>query len=289
MLFFVLVLTTITCVLSDPPIYPWITRSTDCGFDYCVVVDFTQVPTGQEFSGSSPDFPKLFLLQPSEGPQPGTDPPNCVPETPVVQCLFSESNVRVYQSQLELTVPGPTPPNGIVSVAMVSFFDPFTSNGTQTLVRNGFFEVIAQAPDVPGTCVGIFTQAIPPPPVHWDEQDIEILTGHYTKPDRNVSAGLEITSWNAFPKNNSDREINYNVPYGFNPPSDFFPYSIFWNNQYTVYTWGDQSKRIDKYSSQNPSAFSINNWSDGGYSWSQGPPVKTSVLRVRKITAKYNM
>jgi len=197
--------------------------------------------------------------------------------------------VQVFNSQLELTVPGPTPPGAVISVAGVQFFDPYTSSRNSTLVRNGVLELVARTPELPGTCVGIFTQAIPPPPVHWDEQDIEILTAHYDKPDKNISAGIQITSWNAFPKNSSDRSVNYVLPYGFYPPSDFFTYKIFWDNKSTKYTWGNTTQEVDKFSSQNPSALSINNWSDGGWLWSQGPPEGNSVLFVRKIVANYNL
>jgi hypothetical protein len=36
-----------------------------------------------------------------------------------------------------------------------------------------------------------------------DEQDIEILTGHYTTNTTNIPAGLQLTNWAAFPVNES--------------------------------------------------------------------------------------
>jgi len=192
---------------------------------------------------------------------------------------------------LELSVPGPTPPNGTVIVSQITFYDPFTAANGTTLVSNGLFEVDAQIPSVPGTCIGIFTQAWPPPPIHYDEQDIEILPSHFTVPDKNVTAGINLVNWNAHPKNfsnSTDREVYYALPYVFYPPSDFYTYSIFWNNNYTIYTWGNQTKKVDLYSSQNPSVLSVNNWSDGGWFWSQGPPQETSVLRIRRIRVHYN-
>jgi len=224
----------------------WIRRFDGCGFAHCIEIDFTQVPAGFDMLGSNPNFTSMFLLQAADGPEPGTDPPNCVHDTPgqegVVKCLFNSGLVRVRNSVLELKVTGPTSPRQTVGVAQVTFYDPTLANDT-TLVSNGFFEVVAKTPELPGTCVGIFTQAFPPPPVHWDEQDIEILTAHYTKPDQNVSAGIHLTSWNAFPANSSDRNVDFSLPFVFDPPSDFFAYSIFWDNKVTIYSWGDGKKK----------------------------------------------
>jgi len=203
--------------------------------------------------------------------------------------FFSEDNVRVENSELILLVPGPTPINVTITVAQVTFYDTYTSDSDITLVKNGFFEVVAKPPKIPGTCVGIFTQAFPPPPKHFDEQDIEILTAHYLEPDKNVSAGIQLTNWNAFPMNSSDRELHLSRPFDYDPTSDFFTYSIHWNNQKTIYTWGKNTLEMDKYSSQNPSVLSINNWSDGGWTWSQGPPQLDSVLRISRIKAYYNV
>ena len=86
---------------------------------------------------------------------------------------------------------------------------------------SGYFEVVAQTSKIPGTCHGIFTQANPGYPIQKDEQvifrynngvlvpylwnskDVEILTGHYTKAGGGIPAGLEFTSWAAFPVNES--------------------------------------------------------------------------------------
>ena len=59
---------------------------------------------------------------------------------------------------------------------------------------------------VPGTCQAIFTQANPGYPEQKDEQDIEMLTGHYTIPSDNIPAGLQLTNWAAFPVNESMSE-----------------------------------------------------------------------------------
>lgn len=68
-------------------------------------------------------------------------------------------------------------------------------------------ELIVQ---IPGTCQAIFTQANPGYPIQKDEQDIEILTGHYTKNSSSIPAGLQLTNWAAFPFNESmpEREVH---------------------------------------------------------------------------------
>jgi len=292
LVFTILPQSTTSSTLQSPPDYPWIIRSKDCGYAHCIDIDFSKVPDHWVIRGSNPDFASLFLLQPMEGPEPGSNPPNCVNEVPgkegVWQCLFSVDNVRVANSELTLLVPGPTPINGTITVAQVTFYDAYTSNSI-TLVKNGLFEVVAKTSEIPGACVGIFTQAFPPPPKHFDEQDIEILTAHYQKPDKNVTAGIQLVNWNAFPMNNSDRVFNLSRPFDYDPPSGFFTYSIYWNNQKTIYAWGKNTQEIDIYSSQNPSVLSINNWSDGGWNWSQGPPQSDSVLRISRIRAYYNV
>jgi len=282
---------------------PWIKRTTgDCGFDVCIEIDFSLVPSTFEMTGDNPEFSDLFYLAVMDGPEPLTDPPNCVHSVPgqdgTFQCLFKSDKVKVSQSLLELHVTGPTPVGGTISVSQVSFFDAgatpqkFRQNTSDvnngTLIKNGLFSIVAKTPNVPGTCIGIFTQGFPPPPVHWDEQDIEILTAHYYNGDDNVTAGMHLTNWNAYPANDSDRSVSLTVPFDYNPPSDFYEYSIFWDNKSTKYSFGDQEQVIKRYSSQSLSALSINNWSDGGWYWSQGPPNAPSVLYVKKITVYYN-
>lgn len=147
-------------------------------------------------------------------------------------------------------------------------------------------------PDVPraGTCQAIFTQANPGYPIQKDEQDIEILTGHYTKPGNGIPAGLELTNWAAHPVNESmpGREVNYVVPYGYDPPSGFFLYSIQWDPKSTTYKWGNHELQVNLYSSTSPSKLCINNWSNASPGWTEGPPKENNVLRISKITAYYN-
>jgi hypothetical protein len=56
----------------------------------------------------------------------------------------------------------------------------------------------------------MFTQANPEYPKQKDEQDIEILTGHYTTNSSTIPAGLQLTNWAAFPVNDSmpERQVN---------------------------------------------------------------------------------
>jgi len=281
-------LTLISVCYSASPSYPWITYP-QCGgaYSHCVEIDFSRFPNGEIAFGWEPDFTKKFLLNVTVGGEDGTD--SCAkPDPGTRRCLYSPSNVRVINGTLELMVPGPTGSNATIGAAQVIFFDPSVYNST--FILDGYFEVEAQTSPIPGTCHGIFTQANPGYPIQKDEQDIEILTGHYTNSSANIPAGLELTSWAAHPVNESmsGRMINYIVPYGYDPTVDFYPYSIQWNGKTTVYTWGKNSTEVDIYSSVSPSKLCINNWSNAGSGWTEGPPLEDNVLKIRKIKAYYN-
>jgi len=184
----------------------------------------------------------MFLLNVTVGGEDGTY--SCAkPDEGTTRCLYSPYNVRIVNSALELIVPGPTKPNVTIGAAQVIFLDPTVFNST--FILSGYFEVEAQTSPVPGTCHGIFTQANPGYPIQKDEQDIEILTGHYTHSGHSIPAGLEFTSWAAHPANDSmpAREVNFVVPYGYDPTSTFFPYSIEWNAKKTTYTWEQRVRK----------------------------------------------
>jgi len=290
LLFFsiLVVRSTVSIPVEDDPT-PWITRPVTCGASYvnCVEIDFTKVPSGDIIYGSSVDFNKKFLLQAVDGGEDGTD--SCAkPDPGTTRCLYSSKNVRIANGILELLVPGGIKPGVTIPTALVIFSDPTVFNST--FILNGYFDVEAQTSPVPGTCQAVFTQANPGYPQQKDEQDIEILTGHYTKPNSRIPAGLQLTSWAAFPVNDSmpARMVNFVVPYGYDPTSDFYTYSIQWNRTNTVYTYGTKVKNSDIYSSQNPSKLCINNWSNASPYWTEGPPLEDNILRIRKIKVYYN-
>jgi len=291
---FLLTITLISLSITTPPplvapSYPWINRPQQCsgGYAHCVEIDFSKYPQNETIYGWAPGFTDMFLLNVTVGGEDGTY--SCAkPDEGTTRCLYSPYNVRIVNSALELIVPGPTKPNVTIGAAQVIFLDPTVFNST--FILSGYFEVEAQTSPVPGTCHGIFTQANPGYPIQKDEQDIEILTGHYTHSGHSIPAGLEFTSWAAHPANDSmpAREVNFVVPYGYDPTSTFFPYSIEWNAKKTTYTWGTKSKEVDIYSSTSPSKLCINNWSNGGAGWTEGPPLKDNILRIRMIKAYYN-
>jgi len=196
--------------------------------------------------------------------------------------------VFVLNSTLHLLVPGPTAPNTTIGAAQIIFLD--TSVVNSTFIKSGRFEIVAQTSPVPGTCHGIFTQANPGYPIQKDEQDIEILTGHYTTPSKDIPAGLELTNWAAHPANESmnGRMVNYVVQYGYDPTADYFPYVIEWDGQTTNYTWGNNHLEIAVYSSTSPSKMCVNNWSNAGAGWTEGPPVIDNILKIKKFSVFYN-
>jgi len=280
-----LVVTSFHFSLSLTP-YPWlkIINSQECKYDHCVEVDFSQVPAGVIIPSTSPGFSDKFLVEAAEGGEDGTF--SCAkPDINTTRCLFSPANVNIINGALELLVPGgqKAGPNETIFTSQITFI------GSQYIL-SGYFEVVAQTSNVPGTCHGIFTQANPGYPIQKDEQDIEILTGHYTTSSPSLPAGLEFTSWAAFPVNDSmaAREINKVVEYGYDPTSAFYKYSIEWDRRTTTYSWDTKSIIFDKFSSQNPSKFVVNNWSDAGRGWTEGPPKGDNILRIRSFKAYYN-
>lgn len=46
---------------------------------------------------------------------------------------------------------------------------------------------------------------------------------------------------------------------------------------------------FDKFSSQNPGKFIMNNWSNASPNWSEGPPIQDNILTVRQFKAYYNI
>jgi len=82
--------------------------------------------------------------------------------------------------------------------------------------------------------------------------------------------------------------VNKVVDYGFDATEGFYKYSIKWDHQTTTYTWGNKSIVFDKFSSQNPSKFVVNNWSDANKGWTEGPPVEDNILRIQSFKAYYN-
>jgi len=282
-IFFVILLLLLPSFGKVPP--PWITYLPNCGYENCVEIDFSLVKGN--FTGDSLNFNELFLLTATEGGEDGTD--SCTkPDPETMRCLYDPKNVKIENGVLQLWVPGGTKKDETISTSQVIFSDPSVKNST--FVLSGHFSVEARTSPVPGTCHGIFTQANPGYPIQKDEQDIEILTGHYTINSSLIPAGIQITSWNASPQNDSmeGRQVNFTRPYNFDPTSNFHTYSITWNKNYTIYNWGEQFIRVGLYSSQNPSILTVNNWSDGSPGWTEGPPKKDNILEIRKIRAYYN-
>jgi len=283
--FFILLILPIIvpATILRPPSSPWITIP-PCTYEHCVEVDFSQVPPTVTIPSTAFGFSERFFIEATNGGEDGTD--SCAkPDAGTTRCLFDPRNVNIINSTLQLLVPGgqKAGANEIIYTSQVTFI------GSQ-YITSGYFEVVAQTSEVPGTCHGIFTQANPGYPIQKDEQDIEILTGHYTTANKNIPAGLEFTNWAAFPVDNSTdaREVNKVVEYGFEPTVGFHKYSIEWDNIITTYSWGNQSVVFNKFSSQNPSKFVINNWSNASSGWTEGPPKKDNILRIRSIKAYYN-
>jgi len=254
-------------------------------FDFCVEIDFTKVPLNTKIPSNSKDFIEKFLLEPTNGGEDGTD--SCAkPDPGTTRCLFSPENVNIINGTLELLVPGgqKAGKNEIIYTSQITF------TGSQYIL-SGYFAIEAQTSKIPGTCQAIFTQANPGYPIQKDEQDIEILTGHYTTGNKDIAAGLQLTNWAAFPANDSmsARELNKIVQYGFDPTEGFHTYSIQWDQATTTYTWGNHTLIFNQFSSQNPSKFVVNNWSNASDGWTEGPPKFNNILRVRKYKAYYNV
>lgn len=280
-----LLLLSFVCFISSAPT-PWIIRPAQCGpYQNCVEIDFSLFPgnvTG-EWSG----FLDNFLLNVSVGGENGLS--SCVPpEKDDQTCLFDPKYVRVNNGVLQLWVPGGVKPNDTIPSAQVIFADPTVKNSTYIL--SAYFEVQAKTSPIAGTCHGIYTQGNPGFPVLQDEQDIEILTGHYFTNSTLIAAGIQFTTWNPFPKNDSipEKLVNIVKPFTFDPASGFYSYSIEWNKNVTIYSWGPNVYKNYVYSSQNPSIVAINNWSNGEKHWSEGPPLEDNILEVRKIKVYYN-
>ena len=121
-LFFLLVLHVIYQTIassSDNPSEPWKHFPTDCGYDYCVEVDFQLVSQTMEDSGMDSDFSDKFLLEAQEGPEEGSD--SCTkPDPAATKCLFAKKNVLVQNGRLSLLVPGHFKPNETITVAQVN-------------------------------------------------------------------------------------------------------------------------------------------------------------------------
>jgi hypothetical protein len=79
------------------------------------------------------------------------------------------------------------------------------------------------------------------------------------------------------------------VPYGFDPTESFNWFGIQWDHNITTYFYGSNMIIFDKFSSQNPAKFIINNWSNGSPNWSEGPPKEDNILIVRRFKAYYNV
>lgn len=83
-------------------------------------------------------------------------------------------------------------------------------------------------------------------------------------------------------------QVNYVVKYGYDPTADYYPYVIEWDGKTTNYTWGTQTKEVPIYSSTSPSKMCVNNWSNAGEGWTEGPPLKDNILMIRKFSVYYN-
>ncbi|PRP89209.1 hypothetical protein PROFUN_01929 [Planoprotostelium fungivorum] len=276
-----LALCLVATVLSvTVPIQPWlnILNDKECKYERCVEVDFSKVDF--DVPSTDPLFSDMFWIAADEGGEDGTY--SCAkPDPNSTRCLFDPQNVYVKNGVLELAVPGGKLDGETISTSQIRFV------GSEFIV-SGVFEIVAQTSAVPGTCQAIFTQANPGFPAQKDEQDIEMLTGHYTEASDNIKAGLQLTSWNAFPTGEHDRQQNQVVDYGFDPTADFNVFRIEWDRNTTTYTYGESSVTFEKYSSQNPSKFVVNNWSNAGKFWTEGPPKEDSIMRIRSYKAYYN-
>lgn len=84
------------------------------------------------------------------------------------------------------------------------------------------------------------------------------------------------------------------VPYPSPPTVAFHNYTIFWPpadaspRQTSFFFDGQLLKTMNQYVSVHPSGAYINNWSNGQESFTQGPPVADSVLRVSEIAWYYS-
>ncbi|WWC91376.1 uncharacterized protein L201_006319 [Kwoniella dendrophila CBS 6074] len=193
------------------------------------------------------------------------------------RAIGSTKNIGFSNGVMTLTVPGGQKKGGQITGAEINTAQSF---------GGGVFTMNAQLSAEKGTVQSIFSYSANSD-VYGDEQDIELLASNLLEdnPTNGTPKGIELTNYDPKHTGNNDATI---VPFPNDPTKSFNDYTIGWVKGGTTYYYnGKALNSPKKYSSVNPSLILLNNWSSGDETFSQGPPAKDSVLKVKSITFYY--
>ncbi|KAF2157973.1 glycoside hydrolase family 16 protein [Myriangium duriaei CBS 260.36] len=184
---------------------------------------------------------------------------------------FCKDNVQFNRGDsLSLLVPGTQAPPG-ANIPSAEIATPYDD------ILYGSVRVVAKSSSVPGTCEGFFFYQSDA-----QETDIEILT--------HDQQNLWVTNQPTQPAAVTGKvRTTAQLPVGGNSTDGYHEYRTDWlPGQTNFYIDGVLRRVFTQNVADKPSAFVVNNWSNGDPEWSAGPPRETSELRIRSIVGYFN-
>jgi len=177
---------------------------------------------------------------------------------------FRQDNVFINNgSSISLVVPGRQTASPISSARISTIYEDILYGSVRT---------VAKVAPTPGSCHGFFFYRDDN-----QESDIEILTSRQGR--------VYFTNQAVSP---SSRNTSTFTSLPANSTTEFHEYRLDWTPGKTAfYIDGVLAQTFTDNVPSRPGSWRWNNWSNGG-SWSSGPPVHTSNLEIREITAYFN-
>ncbi|KAK5942536.1 hypothetical protein PMZ80_005101 [Knufia obscura] len=197
--------------------------------------------------------------------------------------VFEGQNVFSDGDFLNLKVPGVSNPRPNTGYAISSAEIVTTENNIlyASVRTNAIFST------VPGTCHGIFFYLDDS-----QECDIEYLTDPNSQSnniDTQSSQGAPIPLWysnQAIKSGTPATQATGPAPYDVTAVHE---YRIDWTKDFTAfYLDGQLQKKYTTNIPNKPGSWIWNNWANGDYGWSAGPPTQDNVFMIQNITMYYN-
>ncbi|WVR09774.1 hypothetical protein IAU60_006850 [Kwoniella sp. DSM 27419] len=235
-----------------------LSKYNDAYFPQAIVIDFSKMKDLSELANYGIEINDQYHM-------------GAVSDKDGTYAVGSGKNVKLNNGVLEFWVPGGQVANGgAITGAEIMTIKPYLG---------GIVSMDAKLDPGHGTVQSIFTYTIDEG-VGRSEQDIEMLGQSFMKASDIADAGIQLTNWD--PKwSGTDFKI---TPFPANPTTDYHKYTIGWMPKKTTYYFDD--KAIDgpsKFRSVDPSQVVINHWTNGDPGFTEGPPKKDLVMKVKSL------
>ncbi|KAF3940659.1 hypothetical protein ABW19_dt0204352 [Dactylella cylindrospora] len=210
-----------------------------------------------------------------------------LPSKPNISYISSNVRLNSVSKTLDLYVSGGAPSRSSVNSAEIGTI--------LDSIRYGSFRFTVKTSRVAGACNGMF--------FYQDDNreiDIELLTSHlYSSTNKNNGAPKAGIQLSVQPLTTNQTKLNYKTaPFKtltrstsiFDPTKGYHQYRFDWSRSKVVYYVDGYANGL--YWRNLPVSASgqilVNNWSNGDPYWSGGPPLRDSILSIKRVDLYFN-